>query len=227
MINADYSFKDFSETTFNAISADDFNNTEIIGSCFYQENDVNVDIFPDGLQNVTFTRCNLDNVKIKSGMRLIDCSNRHIKVQTDGHDWELNKNNGKPVVPLTPDHPDPEPKHLPLLKLQSETITEEQFNALYANGLPSDSWYKNVPTIDQIIPVEITKDIALSDYNRMRNTRVYAPFIAPPDVLKSEGKRVVVKGQINTYAIAGEVKLHKDKAKKVQTKPTKAEKVGK
>jgi len=106
--NTKYSFKDFLNKNFKDIPVEEFNNTEIIGSCFYQEcleDDENVikDIFPDGMTGVIFKRCNLDNVLIPDGNTIETegehrCSVRKLKVQNDLMDWILD-DNLKPVEP--------------------------------------------------------------------------------------------------------------------------------
>jgi hypothetical protein len=105
MINEKYSFKGFMGQSLKGVPVEEFNNTEIKGSCFYQEakeTDVEVlsDIFPDGMVGVTFQRCNLDNVEIPAG-NTIDgrCSNRKIKVQNDREDWVLSNLNA-PIEPV-------------------------------------------------------------------------------------------------------------------------------
>jgi hypothetical protein len=98
MINEKYSYKAFPyhNLSFKHIPAKEFDNTEIVGSCFYQEYttvDTNVvkDIFPNGMKGVTFIKCNLDNVLIPQGNTIDGGCNRIIKVQNDLNDWELNE----------------------------------------------------------------------------------------------------------------------------------------
>ncbi len=114
MINKKYSFKDFMHKKFLDVDASEFNNTEIKGSCFYQESlwnadslsnspkDPRVDVFPAGMTGVTFTRCNLDNCKIPSGNIIGERnSNRKIRVQNDNEDWVLNDFDNKPKEPIS------------------------------------------------------------------------------------------------------------------------------
>jgi hypothetical protein len=99
-INQKYSFKDFTGQDFSSVDASEFNNTEIKGSCFYQEGEPDTEIFPTGVTGVTFIRCNLDNVKIPVG-NTVDktCINRKIKAQNDLEDWFLNDSN-QPTEPM-------------------------------------------------------------------------------------------------------------------------------
>jgi hypothetical protein len=107
-INEKYSFKDFTGMSFKGTSVLEFNNTIIVGSCFYQESsesdlilsEIVKDIFPDGMVNVIFKRCNLDNVKIPIG-NTVDKTNstRKIRIQNDWDDWVLN-DSLNPVEPM-------------------------------------------------------------------------------------------------------------------------------
>lgn len=103
-INKKYSFADFMHQSFKDRPAPDFNDSEVKGSCFYQEakeNDTEVlkDIFPDGMTGVIFQRCNLDNVLIPLGNTVeSNCTNRKIKIQNDWQDWILD-------VSLKPEEP--------------------------------------------------------------------------------------------------------------------------
>lgn len=102
-VNEKYSYKDFMHKSFEHLPASEFNNSTIVGSCFYQEGEPDQDIFPDGLVNVIFEKNNLDNVLIKSGMT-VDSSNatRKIQVQNDLTDWIVEKDHDvwKPKEPI-------------------------------------------------------------------------------------------------------------------------------
>lgn len=105
VVNEKYSYKDFMHQSFKHLKADEFNNTEIVGSCFYQEceyDDPTVvkDIFPDGITGVTFRKCNLDNVLVPLGNTVeVDCTHKKIKIQNDLEDWVLD-NALKPIEPM-------------------------------------------------------------------------------------------------------------------------------
>ena len=86
-VNEKYSHKDFTNQTFTDIDPDEFSNTIIVNSCFYQTRDGHkgnrprFNVFPAGIQNCRFVCCNLDNVVITGGMDISDdgfnrnCSN--------------------------------------------------------------------------------------------------------------------------------------------------------
>ena len=61
----------------------------IIGTCFYQPERPNSDIFPAGMTGVTFKNCNLDNVLVPPGNTIIGGCHRQIKAQNDWSDWIL------------------------------------------------------------------------------------------------------------------------------------------
>lgn len=133
-INGEYSYKDFTHQSFTGVSTAEFNNSEIVGSCFYQESiwhsgslgvtpkDPMIDVFPPLMTGVTFVRCNLDNCKIPIGNTIDErCQNRKIRVQNDNEDWELDGSN-KPIEPLdkkrfVEDGKSVDPKDIPVSKV--------------------------------------------------------------------------------------------------------------
>lgn len=146
-LNEKYSYKDFTGKSFRDISVEEFNNTIIVGSCFYQEWDwdrpetsVVKDIFPDGLKDITFENCNLDNVRILDkceNCTFIKNTMKTIKVQNDWDDWILD-NALKPIEPLNKQDRlkvgvSVDPKDIP-----SEKSTEEERN-VFQNSLNSIS----------------------------------------------------------------------------------------
>lgn len=98
----------------------DLKGITIFGSNFYSETP-DIKIFPDGMKDVKFVNCNLDNVVIPSGNIIQNCSTRRFKVQNDGNDWEVDLNNS-PIKPLNSwvftkfNLPIPEPKDIPVEK---------------------------------------------------------------------------------------------------------------
>ena len=110
MKNEKYSGRDFTGLSFTSVNVGEFNDSEIIGSCFAQEApyspqgldgnppDPMVDIFPPSMTGVTFVRCNLDNCNIPTGNTVSGGTNRKIRVQNDLSDWILDNGN-KPIEP--------------------------------------------------------------------------------------------------------------------------------
>ena len=100
-VNEKYSYKayPYHELSFKDRPASEFSNTTIIGSCFFQENKPNSDIFPDGMIGVTFEKCNLDNIYIPFGNVVVGGTKQMLKVQNDLSDWILD-NSLKPTEPM-------------------------------------------------------------------------------------------------------------------------------
>lgn len=109
-MNKKYSFGDFLNQNFKSRPANEFDNSEIIGSCFYQEVTygntlpvTGIDIFPDDMTGVIFKRCNLDNVYIPAGNTVesdkgVDSSTKQIMADDEGLDC-LVKNNAGTLEP--------------------------------------------------------------------------------------------------------------------------------
>ncbi len=104
-INEKYSYRDFMHKSFKDVKAEEFNNSVIVGSCFYQEGTKRIEIFPK-LENVEFRRCNLDNVKLKgTNLTLTEgTTNKKIKAK-DGVDWIYDEDDN-PIEPLNPEEPE-------------------------------------------------------------------------------------------------------------------------
>lgn len=105
--NAKYSHKDFMHQSFKHLPASEFNNSTIIGSCFYQEITFGntlpkdgVDIFPDDVVGLVLDGCNCDNVNTnKPGITILDSkgiptSTRKIMCDDEGKDCLAKDNAG-------------------------------------------------------------------------------------------------------------------------------------
>lgn len=143
--NKKYSYGDFTHQSFVDEPAKDFNDTEIVGSCFYQESaydagslsptppDPRVVIFPASMRGVVFKRCNLDNVIMPAGNTVVatgaePCCQRRIRVQNDLEDWALAADN-KPLEPVAKKQFQRlglsiDPKDIPAEKLE-KSVTQE------------------------------------------------------------------------------------------------------
>ena len=97
-MNEKYSYKDFTYKTFLDTKPEEWNDSEVICSCFYNEKPKSL-IFPEGIKGVKFVRCNLDNIVIPKDCTVEGGCNRLIQVQKDGEDWLLD-DDLKPVEPL-------------------------------------------------------------------------------------------------------------------------------
>jgi len=133
-VNEKYSYKDFLNQSFKKEKAEDFNNSIIIGSTFYQEwveGDIKKDIFPEGMTGVIFKKCNLDNVEVPVGNTVDKSSvNKKIKVQNDLEDWILDKDDN-PVEPIRKEkfveyNLSIDPADIPLTKKEISIIKEKK-----------------------------------------------------------------------------------------------------
>ena len=128
-LNKKYSFKDFMDKDLTALPASDFNNSEIVGSCFYQQAAPDTQVFPTGITGVTFSKDNLDNVFIPPGNTIEpDCCHRKIMVQNDLEDWEVD-NSLNPLKPINKKVFEglglsTDPKDIPAIKLKGNSVTQ-------------------------------------------------------------------------------------------------------
>lgn len=61
----------------------------IYATCFYQE-ELDVDVFPSDVKNLTLVHCNIDNVNVPTGVTVIENRpKKRIQVQNDLRDWEI------------------------------------------------------------------------------------------------------------------------------------------
>lgn len=88
-INEKYSYKTFKRQNLSKIDPKEFNNSEIVGSCFYQDKPYS-DIFPPELEKVIFINCNLDNCNIPTGSIVEGGTNKHYIVANDQEYWLVN-----------------------------------------------------------------------------------------------------------------------------------------
>jgi len=115
----------FKRQTFLDRPASEFNDTEIEGSCFYQDKPYS-DVFPPDIKNVVFRNCNLDNCNIPIGATVNGGTNKHYKTMNDQEYWILDKQ-GNPIEPRDAASFDKcglskDPKDIPVEKI-AEPIT--------------------------------------------------------------------------------------------------------
>jgi len=96
-LNKKYSYQSWKRKTFVDVDAKEFNDSEIIGACFYQDTPYS-NVFPPDIEDVVFERCNLDNVNIPAGATVKGGTNQHIATMNDGEYWIVGID-GKPIVP--------------------------------------------------------------------------------------------------------------------------------
>ena len=97
-MNGKYSYKDFLNKKFTDTPAEEWNDTEVIGTCFAQEKP-KTKVFPDEIKGVTFTKCNLDNCIVPETCTINGGTHKWIGVQNDLEDWILDESLN-PVEPV-------------------------------------------------------------------------------------------------------------------------------
>ena len=241
-INEKYSFKDFSGRDFSKLDPKkEFNNTEIVGSCFYQENKPFSEIFPALMTGVTFKRCNLDNVKVPAGNTIITedwekCCNKQIHVQNDLRDWEVDKDL-KAVKPLHNDGENVDPIKIPANYAKEETINKLDYDAKYSGVTPdlTATWYLTKPEIQDTIEKTVVAEIDKVRWDQMVKDNNFYPFSSKPvlgetkDYAQKDGstvKKVIVKGIVTEYIILGEGKVYKDQSETISPTGISAPKKG-
>lgn len=200
MRNEKYSNKDFTNQDFTDVDPSEFNNTTIDSSCFYRECRESeappFDIFPAGMTGVNFVDCNLDNVNVPPGNTIEGGCNRKIKVQNDLDDWELD-GQGNPTEPLNKkqrlrDGVSIDPQDIPNEHIREEEISKAEWDRTYAKGLPSDSWFKEIPTIIKTETKKITSTIEDSVWQKMKAKGDYHDFDSEPKLVSSKEKMMAV-----------------------------------
>jgi hypothetical protein len=154
-MNDQYSFKDYTGCNFVTADSKEFNDSEIVGSCFAQQNGMK-DVFPPGMTGVHFRRCNLDNCIIPPGNTLEDkgweaCLNRRHKVMNDGEDWVID-DKGLPIEPLNmksflQEGKDTDPAKIPKDYIKEEEMTKNDFDAYFISKTKKHLWFIGTPTI--------------------------------------------------------------------------------
>ena len=95
--NAKYSHGSFKRQDLSGVDPAEFNDTEIVGSCFYQDAHHSATL-PDKMTGVVFRNCNLDNCIIPAGATVNGGTNKHIQSQKDGEYWIVGVD-GSPIEP--------------------------------------------------------------------------------------------------------------------------------
>ena len=218
--NEKYSHKDFTGQSFKDILAEEFNNSEIVGSCFYHEAhedelEVLKDVFPANVIGMKLINCNLDNVKIPVGAELVgNCCNRRIKVQNDTEDWVLD-DNMNPIEPINKKRRlrqgiSIDPKDIPKEFIRTSLITKKEWDATYGkNIVPSSSWFKELPIVTEERTKKVTSYINKTVWDSLPADE-YMYFDSAPEQIKNKGNNVLeITGYITQYEIQGKGKLSK------------------
>jgi len=214
MINQKYSFKDFMGHNFSTANASEFNNTEIVGSCFYQENKPDAEIFPSGMTGVTFKRCNLDNVKVPAGNTVeSDCCNRKIKVQNDLEDWVLDGTNS-PVEPVAKKKfirlgLSIDPTDIPADFEREEELTMNGYLAI-KDTADFKQWFDGPIAIVGQETIETHKEVSKAKWDAEPNKSIWESDFNTAPVVTANGSKIIVKGNITKYRIRGKGKIRID-----------------
>jgi len=220
MINQKYSFGDFLDQSFVDAPVEEFNNTTIKGSCFYQQYFIDSEIFPIGMTGVTFEDCNLDNVLIPAGNTIIGGCNNKVRIQNDGDDWVVDSNLN-PIEPVNMKRrlakgESIDPVSIPAQFIVNKVIEKSEFDAEFAGGNPStSSWFKTTPTI---LSTETRKKVVTmpqTTFDAMKASGNYGKLKpAPADVTSKHrvaAADVVVEGDVDYHTVEGEGYLFKAK----------------
>jgi len=101
-MNEKYSHKDFSGKSLVDVDLKELSDTEIRGSCFAQEVPFGeqaefIQVFPKEMTGVVFVGCNLDNVLVPEGCKVVDGTHKLLEIRketTKGEDvfttWVMN-----------------------------------------------------------------------------------------------------------------------------------------
>lgn len=210
-INKKYSYKDFMDKDLTALSASDFNNSEIVGSCFYQQKAPDTQVFPSGITGVKFIKCNLDNVLIPTGNTIEGDCHRKIKVQNDLEDWIVD-GLGKPVEPVNPKTftnlgLSITPNIIPTDFIRKEILSKVEW--LRTKDLPEvTDWYLEPPQIISQETKNVVKIILKKMWDSLVDKNILTGMFDEPPSIKlkttNESKEIVeVKGIITEYTIEG------------------------
>lgn len=205
MINTKYSFKDFMGQDFSSVGPTEFNNSEIVGSCFYQEGDPEQEIFPVGMIGVTFKRCNLDNVKIPAGNTVeSDCCHRCIKVQNDLEDWILDGTNN-PVEPVAKKifirlGLSIDPADIPTDFIREELLTKNDYDAV-KNNADFKQWFIDTPAVVNQETKSIRKEVRKALWDATLDKTGWNKDFDTSPVVKANGAKIIIEGNVTFYKI--------------------------
>lgn len=212
MLNEKYSFKDFLDKKFTHLFTSEFNNSEIRGSCFYQQVVPNTQVFPTGITGVIFVECNLDNVLVPVGNTIKGGCHRRIMIQNDLEDWIID-DSLKPTEPINKIFFERlglsvDPKDIPNDFIRRETIFKNDW--LRTKDLPEvTDWYLETPKIIKQETKCVTKIILRLKWDLLPDKSILTNKFdnGNPSIntaITDKGEEVVVlKGDITRYTIEG------------------------
>lgn len=174
-INEKYSYKDFTQQDLSNRPVSEFNNTRIIGTCFFQDFPKSR-IFPPGMVGAEFELCNLDNVDVEAGNTVSEkSSNRQMRFQNDLQYWIVDDQD-KPIEPaniesVLMDDGNIDPAEIPEKYYREITIFGDDWDETFGrNIIPEDSIFREIPSIIEQKDLEfsVTIPFTLQEFKRVR-----------------------------------------------------------
>ena len=182
----------------------------IYGSCFSHEIP-DTKIFPQGIKNITFINCNLDNVFIvKPDWITVNCTQKRFKVQADARDWEIDSN-GKPIKVIgekdwVMQGYSVDPLDIPVNPTNKIVMTKSEFDTTFAKGeIPQNSAFIEIPKIVRSWTDKHTmitkKDSVLEEYKNI------SIIVTENDTKMDEYNLRCVSAEIDMVEVEGRVMM--------------------
>lgn len=227
-INEKYS-DDFTGQSLVDVDPAEFNDTIIVGGCFWQEGKPDTVVFPAGMRGVTFRRCNLDNVYVPPGNTIeADCTHKRIKCfpptpkegKADPNegaiDWQVDEK-GMPTEPLhkrrfAEEKRSVDPADIPadheievtIPKVDFEKIVKDQWEAGTAKGdkplKDSFAWFKETPIVVKSKTQTVDVQLPTEAWLKMRAKGDFGQFDSEP-----QNVTVPLKDKPGTVRLRGSV----------------------
>lgn len=209
-LNEKYSYKDFTGKYFTDIPASEFNNSEIVGSCFASQVP-NREVFPSGITGVHFEGCNLDNVIVPPGNTETGGCHRRTAWQNDGENWNVDETL-KPVTPrsikaferlgLSSD-----PTDIPADFIRKEIHDKTEWLAT-KDTTDVTEWFLETAQITEQVVKHVKKHIPLVEWNKSIDKTLWSKgFDAPPSETLSQMPNgvdsMLLEGNVTLYTIEG------------------------
>ena len=117
------------EETLKSLTAKDWSNCEVRGSCFYRAGEARA-IMPDDVTGLVLRDCNLDNCILPKGATVEGGTHKNLWVQNDGATWVCDWVTDAPVAPLNLKYHIAEGLNTDPALIPAEKLTDEELKAL-------------------------------------------------------------------------------------------------